>query len=408
MSKATVWAKVTFEPNESGVYWFERSSNGGASWVRAPAHRWGPVGRRYANLRLPETLTGLAAGTNYRFRICGYLTHTNPDSSTQCMDADGRAGGAHDSFTTPQNVCSATLSAGGSLQSFLNARSNGQVACLNSGTYAPNARVDVTRDITLRAAPGARVTIKGELNIQANGVDGPGHLHARHRGRAGDRREGEPRDAGSRGRDLRRNVRPRGPGDHGGRQRAARERRAHPELEDPQRGLARQRRLRPRRVLRERRRAASGGQLAVRQRGRLRVPPLSELRQRGHPVQRCARQRPRRRDRRRRRLVLRQPVRHQRLFEQHRLVALDAKGRGLLRARQQQRGAQHQRVARQRLGLPVLVPGHHQLPAAVSKRDVEGLPDRRAGGAQAAAGRVGRARCPARVRPDLPSISSIR
>ena len=94
VSQAKVWAKVTFEPNESGVYWFERSSNGGASWVRAPAHRWGPVGRRYVNLRLPETLTGLAAGTNYRFRICGYMTHTNPDSSTQCMDADGKAGGA--------------------------------------------------------------------------------------------------------------------------------------------------------------------------------------------------------------------------------------------------------------------------------------------------------------------------
>ena len=44
------------------------------------------------------------------------------------------------------------------------------MACLNSGTYAPNARIDVTRDITLRATPGARVTIKGELNIQANGV----------------------------------------------------------------------------------------------------------------------------------------------------------------------------------------------------------------------------------------------
>ncbi len=171
VSSAKVWAKVSFDRGESGVYWFERSSNGGTSWVRAPSHRWGPAGQRATNTRVPETLTGLAAGTTYRYRICGYVTHTNPDSSTQCMDADGKAGGGHDSFTTARSACSATLSPGGqSLQSFLDARSNGQVACLTAGTYAPNARVDVTRDITLRAAPGARVTIKGELNITANGV----------------------------------------------------------------------------------------------------------------------------------------------------------------------------------------------------------------------------------------------
>ncbi len=390
VSQATVWAKVTFEPNESGVYWFERSSNGGASWVRAPAHRWGPVGRRYANVRLPETLTGLAAGTNYRFRICGYVTHTNPDSSTQCMDADGKAGGGHDSFTTAQNVCSATLSPGGSLQSFLNARSNGQVACLNSGTYAPNTRIDVTRDITLRATPGARVTIKGELNIQANGVtvqdifmrgtedvrviDVKASLvtldHVDVTYDATYDREGQGIMVGGSGRRVS-GVRILNSRIHnvGSRDNDAYDHAVYCENAD---GLR-----------------AEGNWLHDNEGGygfhlypncdnaviRFNVAHGNDH---GDVIAG------------ERRLVLRQPVRHQRLLEQHRLVPLGAQGRGVLRARQQQRGAQHQRVACQRLGLPLRVPGHHLLPAAVPERGLQGPSDRRAGGAQTAAGPVGR------------------
>lgn len=174
-TSAKVWGKVAYAMDQGGYYWFQRSSNGGASWVNGPGHFRPSMGTA-SMITVSDTLTGLAARTTYVFRLCGVQTDADGASPTFCADAHGLLGGGYDSFTTLAPVavqtspCSATLSQGGSLQSFINARSPGQIACLASGTYSPNSRIVIDRDITLRPAPGGAVTIDGELALNADGV----------------------------------------------------------------------------------------------------------------------------------------------------------------------------------------------------------------------------------------------
>jgi hypothetical protein len=165
---AVVWAKISYPEGAAGTYWFERSHTGGWTWVKAPARTFGPMANA-GEMRVAELLGGLTPGTTYKYRICVDLSR--PDIRAVCMTANGGPYGPYDSFrTAAAEACSATLSPGGSLQSFINARSAGQVACLSGGTYSPHSRVVVSRDITLQPVPGATVKIEGELALEADGA----------------------------------------------------------------------------------------------------------------------------------------------------------------------------------------------------------------------------------------------
>lgn len=168
-TSAVVWAKISYPEDARGSYWFEQSNTGGYSWVKAPTRSLGPMPSA-GEMRVPELLTGLAPGTTYKYRICVNLSE--PDVEKICTTSNGGPYGPYDSFrTATAQPCSATLYPGGqSLQSFLDARSAGQVACLAAGTYSPRTRVVVNRDITLQPVPGAKVTVEAELALEADGA----------------------------------------------------------------------------------------------------------------------------------------------------------------------------------------------------------------------------------------------
>jgi parallel beta-helix repeat protein len=109
-------AKGSWQPGETGAYWFEFAPTGSSSWTRTTARSFGPMpnsGSAALTEKLRPSCSGvsgscteaaLAAHTTYRFRLCGYLTAPSAvgsDSSPFCMDSNGSISGtAYDSFTT--------------------------------------------------------------------------------------------------------------------------------------------------------------------------------------------------------------------------------------------------------------------------------------------------------------------
>jgi hypothetical protein len=106
-TSATLNGTVTLKPSEHGTFWWEYSRDGGATWTQTAHENWGVQtsscdgsGSESPPARISKSVTGLAPGAHYIFRLAG----TECGSGVEYLDSNGIAiagGTAYDSFDTP-------------------------------------------------------------------------------------------------------------------------------------------------------------------------------------------------------------------------------------------------------------------------------------------------------------------
>ena len=90
-SSATLRASVDWEDGEDVVYWFEYRRVGASAWTRDDVRdpgRFGGTGRSFV---LEESVSGLAPGETYEYRLCGYVTApytAGSQANPICFDSD--------------------------------------------------------------------------------------------------------------------------------------------------------------------------------------------------------------------------------------------------------------------------------------------------------------------------------
>jgi glucose/arabinose dehydrogenase len=104
-SSATLRANVDWDDGDDAVYWFEYRRVGTTTWTRDDVRDPPPLAGSGRAVTIEESVSGLATGETYEYRICGYLTgpySAGTAASPICFDSDRSSDPPHDydRFTT--------------------------------------------------------------------------------------------------------------------------------------------------------------------------------------------------------------------------------------------------------------------------------------------------------------------
>jgi glucose/arabinose dehydrogenase len=108
-SSATLRASVDWDDGDDVVYWFEYRRAGASEWTRDDVRDPAPLAGTGRAVVIEESVSGLAAGVTYEYRLCGYITAPYSAGSAAaplCYDSDRSDDPPHDydRVTTAQDA----------------------------------------------------------------------------------------------------------------------------------------------------------------------------------------------------------------------------------------------------------------------------------------------------------------
>jgi glucose/arabinose dehydrogenase len=105
-TSATLVATVDWDNGEEIAYWFEYRRLGTTGWARDDFRETGHFNSTARGVTIAEPVSGLAPGTTYEYRVCGYKIAPYKAGSINnpiCLDSDrGGAANNYDRLTTAQ------------------------------------------------------------------------------------------------------------------------------------------------------------------------------------------------------------------------------------------------------------------------------------------------------------------